>query len=118
MPNSLKALLVFVIALLGFTPAASAEQTTLRQVGSVEGTFTNGAGILSVENINATFRNVGEVTAESISVTATLPDGKAIALKGPESLERKKSGTYTSTGAEPVSSNKKLKASATCDNCR
>ena len=118
--------LIFISALillppLYFQSAAAAEEqelTTLRRIGQPKGNFVNGAGVLSIEYVEATYQNVGEVTATGIRVTATLPNGKTIDLMGPDTLERKKKAVYSNKGFEVVKSGRKIRTSSSCDNCR
>jgi len=98
-------------------PEGQQKQTTLR-IGTPRATFVNIIGITRVNSVSVVVRNGGDEPAEGIQVTATLPGGQTITLRGPDRLERNKSANYTASCYEAVPNASKVTAKATCSNCR
>lgn len=92
--------------------------TTLRIVGSPEGTFESWGATLNITNVKVTVRNVGYVEAKSITVQAELPNGQIERLSGPSNLKPNEKGVFSSSTYATVTNQNKIKALISCANCR
>ncbi len=91
-------------------------KTNVRVLGDPQGTFRRSRA-LTLVFVEVEARNVGSVNAENVQVTALVPGGQKVALKGPAVLEPNKVGKYTADANHPIVSTQKLKAEASCSNC-
>jgi hypothetical protein len=118
-----KALLGAALAALGCLAAADVaaetdkKQTRLR-AGTPIGTFETWRWGTELRQASVEVRNVGEVEAKGVRVSVILPDGQVVVVHGPSSLAKNESATYSGGGWQQVVSTKKLRAEASCSNCR
>ncbi len=91
--------------------------TTLRP-SDPKGTFVTKKGGTKLTFVEVPVRNAGDEEAEDIQVSVITPSGNKVELSGPSSLAGGKVGSYSASVDEAVTSMKKLKAVASCGNCR
>ncbi len=97
--------------------------TRLRVIGKPKGEFYHFdewrvGNYLMLGKVDVEVRNVGDVTAENITVTASVPSGGSVNLRGPASLTRNTAAHYSAEVHERVKSQSNISAKATCSNCR
>lgn len=96
---------------------AAEKKTTLRGIGEPKGTFRNSITGLTLTEVSWSVRNVGEETAQGVSVSVVEPGGKSVTLSGPASLAPNKQATYSTTPLDKITSAGKLKGTVSCSNC-
>lgn len=110
---------LLIASSISFPLAADSGQTTLRITSQPTGTFRTSFGSTKITAVEAQIKNVGANDAEEVVVVAILPGGERVPLSGPSSLARNKSATYsTSDLYDYVVTGSKIRAEATCSNCR
>jgi len=92
------------------------ERTRLRVLGEPKGQWHYGAEV-TLQEVTASVRNVGEVKANDIRIEAVLPGGKSVVLSGPVNLERNQQAEYRYNGSQTVTSTGRMKVKSSCANC-
>jgi hypothetical protein len=95
--------------------------TRLRVVGKPEVTWDRSAQKkeVKVQFIRGEVRNVGQVAAEGISVSAVLPDKSSVRLEGPSALEKNLSAQYSIAPTQKfVKREGTVHLRVQCSNCR
>ena len=93
-----------------------ADKTRLRVIGQPDSKWHYGSEV-TLREIKARVRNVGDSTANAVRIEAILPEGKAIILAGPNSLQRNQHAEYSFSGSQPVTSAGRMKFKPSCANC-
>ena len=95
---------------------ATAKKTRLRILGSPEGTFRH---IITTRllSVKVTVQNAGETEALGVRVEAISPTGQTHQLSGPQTIGPKDQALFSGSMNEVITTNKKLSARVSCDNC-
>lgn len=101
----------------GYSGSSLPKRTRLRVQGRPEGTWRYSSRGIRLDYIKAEVRNVGTVPAKSVSVTAIIPGGERISLRGPSTLEPNEEALYDAKPGKRVSEEGKIRAKASCSNC-
>ncbi len=96
------------------------DQTTLRLVqGYPKETYKHSRlGQPYLAGVEVQIRNAGTITAEDITVTATLPGGTRQKLSGPSSIEKNMKATYSADLWIQNPPKQKVIVDFSCINCR
>ena len=96
--------------------APAPQFTRLRAVKPPEGVWQR-QKVVTLVSVSMEVRNVGSYEAKEVSVQVRLPGGKLLPLEGPTTLKPNQSIVYSSSPGESITSDGKLKAQLSCQNC-
>lgn len=94
------------------------QKTTLRVQGYPVGTFKSDSKATYIIHAQVEIRNTSRWPATKVQVEVVLPDGRVVTLRGTKTLKANCTATYTRKLNEIVTSDRKLTAKVTCNNCR
>lgn len=117
MKNSYLFILIFCLFPIQITRAESVDAAWLKQIGSPEATWSVASGVTQIKHLQVEIRNLGSQTAEDIAVSAILPGGQSVQLKGPQTLEKNKTGAYINDGVANTAHQGSIKVLIECSNC-
>ncbi len=100
-----------------YQPAPERAKLTRVRLGAPVGKWKKKKGV-TLDFVQIEARNVGEVRAKDIKVTAIVPGGEIVSLDGPAELDPNESYIYNAKPGVSVSVTGNLKSEVSCSNCR